>query len=60
LLLVNKQNAAVSVNLPADAMGARLEVVDVASGENPARRETVSGTSVTLAPFAVAVIWLRR
>ncbi|HXD00838.1 MAG TPA: glycosyl hydrolase family 39 [Verrucomicrobiae bacterium] len=56
LLIINKQDAAVSVNLPPEAAGARMDVVDVTTGENPAQSGTVPGTQVTLTPFAVAVI----
>ena len=56
LLLINKENAPVGVNLPSAAANARVEVVDLTTGENPARRGLVSGTQVMLAPFAVAVI----
>jgi hypothetical protein len=56
LLLVNKRDAAVSVNLPAEAAGGRMDVVDATTGENPARSSTLSGTRVVLAPFAVAVV----
>jgi hypothetical protein len=58
LLLVNKQETAVTVNLPSEAAGARMDVVDLSTGENPAQTVTVSGTQVTLAPFAVAVLFL--
>ena len=58
LLLINKENAAVSVNLPPEAAGARMDVVDDSTGENPAQSRTVSGTQVTLAPFAVTVIFM--
>jgi hypothetical protein len=56
LLLINKENAAVSVKLPPEAAGGHMDVVDPTTGENPAQRSAVSGTQVTLAPFAVAVI----
>jgi len=56
LLLVNKESAAIELNLPAEAAGARMDVVDSTTGENQARNSTVSGTRLTLAPFAVAVI----
>lgn len=58
LLLINKENAAVSVDLPPEAAGARMDVVDASTGENPAQSRTVSETQVTLAPFAVAVIFM--
>jgi hypothetical protein len=56
LLLINKENAAVSVKLPSEAAGGHMDVVDPTTGENPAQHSAVSGTQVTLAPFAVAVI----
>jgi hypothetical protein len=58
LLLINKRETEVGVELPAEAAGARMDVVDLTTGENPAHRSQVSGTRVMLAPFAVAVIWL--
>jgi hypothetical protein len=56
LLLVNKENTPAEVELGAGAVGASSEVVDSATGENPARRSSVVGGQVTLAPFAVEVI----
>jgi len=58
LLLVNKGNTIVDVDLPAEAAGARFAVVNLSTGENPAAVSTVTGARVTLAPFAVAVISL--
>ena len=43
-LLVNKGNAAVTVNLPPNTVSARLDMVDAATGENPSRSSTLSGT----------------
>ena len=57
LLLVNKSDAPVSVDLPPEAANARMDVVDTSTGENPAQSSTVSGTQVTLPPFAVAVVF---
>jgi hypothetical protein len=59
LLLVNKRNAAVDVVLPPEAAGARMDVVDAASGEDPARWIVLPGTRLRLGPFAVAVISTR-
>ncbi len=56
LLLINKGNTTVDVDLPAEASGARLEVVDLSTGENPAASRTLTTSRVTLAPFAVAVV----
>ena len=55
LLLVNRHNHAVSVTVP-DAAGARLMTVDQATGDSPARAESVAGNTVRLAPFAVSVV----
>jgi hypothetical protein len=58
ILLVNTANRAVSVNLADAFQGSSLkvEVVDEASGEQPPRKDQVTGHSVNLAPFAVAVV----
>jgi hypothetical protein len=58
LLLVNKGDTAVSVDLPPEAAGARIEVVDGSTGENPAQSSTVAEPRLTLPPFAVAVVSL--
>lgn len=59
LLLVNKENVAVGVHLPQEMANARMEVVELTTGEEPAQYGVVSGTQVTLAPFAVMVISTR-
>jgi hypothetical protein len=51
-------NCKKAVDLGADAAGAKMDVVDPTTGENPAQSRTVSGMRVRLAPFAVAVISL--
>jgi len=56
LLLVNKRDTAVGVDLPTEAAGSRMDVVDTTTGENPAQCSTVSGTRVMLSPFTVAVL----
>jgi hypothetical protein len=58
LLLVNKSDAPVNVDLPPEAARARMDVVDTLTRENPAQSSTVPGTRVTLPPFAVAVLFL--
>jgi hypothetical protein len=58
ILLVNTSNRRISASL-ADSFKANaleVEVVDEASGERPPRHETVGGTTISLAPFAVAVV----
>jgi hypothetical protein len=59
LLLVNKENATVTVNLPANTKGGRADIVDGTTGENPPHPSRVSGQQVVLSPFAVAVISLK-
>ena len=59
LLLVNKENVTVTVNLPANTRGTRSDIVDGTTGENPPQPSSVSGQQVVLNPFAVAVISLR-
>ncbi len=56
LLLINKRNSPTIVNLPDDAIGAAMDVIDLPTGENPPRVGTIAGMSVTLSPFAVAVV----
>lgn len=55
LLLVNKRNRSAEITLPQEASSAKLATVDEASGENGPRSSQASGTSLTLAPFAVTV-----
>ncbi len=62
LLLVNTTGAPVAVNLrktfaAAGSKPLRAAFVDGASGEQAPREERVAGEQITLAPFAVAVVW---
>lgn len=58
VLLVNTSDRTVPVDLSATFSGEhlKLEAVDETSGENPPRQDRVEGTTVNLAPFAVAVV----
>lgn len=58
LLLVNTTDHAINVDLAGAyrGSGVRLQVVDEKSGEEPPRIEQVSGTQVSIAPFAVVVV----
>ena len=58
LLLVNKRNAPEVVTLPAEAKGARIDEINLSTGEDPAHSSIVSETTITLAPFEVAVMHL--
>lgn len=59
LLLVNKRNSALDVQLPADFAGCSIETVDESTGEGAARMSQQSGSILHLAPFAVVVASLR-
>jgi hypothetical protein len=58
LLVINTSDHAVSVVLDGAFAGGALkaQVVDEASGENPPRIDRLTGRTVQLAPFAVAVV----
>ena len=58
VLLVNTSDRNLTVNLAESYSGARVtaDTVDETSGENAPRHEQLSNPSVTLAPFAVAVV----
>ena len=58
LLLINKRNAPRTVTLPAESTGATVDEVDLATGDNPPSSRMLQGTSLTLAPFDVAVVHL--
>jgi hypothetical protein len=64
VLLVNKEFAAVSVNISSllssvvRSGGAEVLIVDEATGFGPAREEAVSGSTLELSAFAVAVLLL--
>jgi Glycosyl hydrolases family 39 len=55
LLLVNKRNREMEIGLGA-ASNATAAVVDVQSGEGPARSVSVADGKIALEPFAVAVV----
>ncbi len=55
LLLVNKRNKEAEIGLGA-AAHATAQVVDVQSGEGPARSVSVENGTIALEPFAVAVV----
>lgn len=56
ILLVNKSNGEETVMVPADFAHAEFATVDGATGDEPPRTGTLSGTELTLAPFAVTVL----
>jgi len=56
LLLINKQNEEVNVQLPAEAKSAWINFVDITTGDNPPAKDQLSGNTIKLSPFSVAVI----
>jgi Glycosyl hydrolases family 39 len=59
LLLLNKRDRNVDIHLPANINISSISIVDEASGEGAARVSQPTGTTITLAPFAVAVASVR-
>jgi hypothetical protein len=58
ILLINERDHVVQLDVGPQAAGGRLEVVDEATGESPARASTLDAHVITLAPFAVAIVTL--
>jgi hypothetical protein len=56
ILLINRRNVAITVELPAAAKGKIIELVDESTGVEQPMRKSLESSSVTLKPFAVAVI----
>ena len=56
ILLINKHNTDVHVLLPAEASNSIIKQVDVITNENPPAQSTVSGNTLILKPFSVAVV----
>jgi hypothetical protein len=56
LLLINKRNRAAQITLPAEAAAATLSTVNESTGDGPPQISQVSGTTITLAPYAVTVV----
>ena len=56
LLLINKRNKDILLELPAGIKDAEMFSVDGTSNENPPIQVHLTGTSITLKPFYVSVI----
>jgi hypothetical protein len=56
LLLINKRNRPITVELPSELQQARLSTVDEISGENPPRETQLHGGTLQLSPFSVSVL----
>jgi hypothetical protein len=59
LLLINRRDKEVQLDLPADAKNARVNYVDVTTGENPVAESQLENNTITLKPFAVAVLTIK-
>jgi hypothetical protein len=60
LLLINKRNKSIQLELPAAAAkGGQVKIVDVSTGDNPPVQQRLFNNSITLKPFSVAVVQLK-
>ncbi len=59
IFFINPHNKNTTVSLPVETKDAIINYVDVSTGENPAAQMKVKDTTVTLKPFAVAVLKLQ-
>ncbi len=58
ILLINKRNEEIRVQLPTDSKDAWVNYVDIITRENPPAKIQLSDNVITLKPFSVAVIKL--
>jgi hypothetical protein len=56
LLLINRRDKEIQLDLPADTKNARINYVDVTTGENPVAQSQPENNTITLKPFTVTVI----
>ncbi|HLY70686.1 MAG TPA: hypothetical protein VKR53_13225 [Puia sp.] len=56
ILLINPRNKEAQVNLPAGIKNIQMDVVDVETDEKPPVHLETTGRTITLKPFAVAVV----
>ena len=56
LLLINKRDQDISLELPSELSGAQIEEVDVSTGEGPPAKRQWTGKTLDLKPFSVMVI----
>jgi hypothetical protein len=59
ILLINPRNKESKINLPVETKNATADYVDVSTGENPIAHMEIKDSSITLKPFAVAVLELK-
>jgi hypothetical protein len=56
ILLINKKNDEIQIQLPIDTKGAWLNYVDITTLENPPAKVQLTGNTIKLSPFSVAII----
>ncbi|MEO9003733.1 MAG: glycosyl hydrolase family 39 [Ginsengibacter sp.] len=56
MLLINKRNREVQLQIPKYAKGASMTYVDLSTGENPPKEIQLSGNTINLNAFSVAII----
>lgn len=59
LLLINKRNKEIQLELPDEVKGSQVQYVDVSTGENSLAQQQLTDNSITLRPFSVAVIEMK-
>lgn len=59
ILLINPRNKESKINLPAEAGAGMISIVGESNEENTIEQTNLTGSSITLKPFAVAVIQLK-
>jgi len=59
LLVINKRERAFAVDLP-EPGGAKLQIIDLATGSNPPTSSSIAGTSIKLGGFGIAAVTLAR
>ena len=59
ILLINKRNKEIQIQLPSEAKDSWVSVVDVITNENPPSQVQLIGNIINLKPFSVAVIKLK-
>ncbi len=60
LLLINKKNTEVPLQLPDEAKNAPVSIVDITTRENPPMKSRLTGNNITLRPYTVAVVLLKE
>ena len=59
ILLINKKNNEVKLQMPDEVKDSWISYVDVTTGENPPMKVRLIGREITLKPYAVAVVLLK-